>query len=91
MPIGIVGFVLAFRRRVPSLLVTGGWVLFWLVEYVAVGPSSSYWGMHVMPMAYLGCALLPVALMGTAPADSTGAPAGDSSNRSTTLDSKPST
>jgi len=75
MPIGVAGFVVAFRRRVPSLLVTGGWVLFWLVEYVVVGTTSSYWGMHVMLMAYLGCALLAVGLLGTAPPEAAGAPA----------------
>jgi hypothetical protein len=50
-------------------------VLFWLVEYVVVGTTSSYWGMHVMLMAHLGCALLAVGLLGTAPPEAAGAPA----------------
>ena len=68
MPPGVAGFVVAYRRRVPSVVVTGGWVLLWLVAYAVVGTTSSYWGMWVMPVACLGCALLPVGLLGPAPA-----------------------
>ncbi|MDO8881049.1 MAG: hypothetical protein Q7W44_09685 [Coriobacteriia bacterium] len=60
LPLGIVGLWYALRRDRWLAWLAASLPAFWLVFYLVVGPSSSYWGQHVMPLALIGTALLLV-------------------------------
>lgn len=62
LPLGIVGLYVALRKDRVSAMTVAAWPAFWLAFYLIFAPTSTYWGMHVMPVSIAGTAMLLVSL-----------------------------
>jgi hypothetical protein len=64
LPLGALGFWLALRKHKSVAAAMSGYLLFWFLFYLVIGATSTYWGMHTMPLALAGTSLLIVDLAG---------------------------
>jgi hypothetical protein len=62
MPLGALGLWMGLRRDKPIALLIAGYVFFWFSYYLIIGPTLSYWGQMVMPLAVLGTGILATQL-----------------------------
>jgi hypothetical protein len=64
MPLGVLGLWMGLRRDRPVALLIAGYVFFWFCYYLFIGPTLSYWGQMVMPLAVMGTGMLATGLHG---------------------------
>lgn len=58
LPLGALGFWIALRKDKQVAFTLASYPTFWLVFYFVFGPTNSYWGQHVMPLAVMGTGIL---------------------------------